>query len=68
MAPTGGKGPFEEQGGGGRGRASIEGEFPTDYLNTFLGGRGGGSVRVCHLRSPVPRDEYAGPTLPGLFE
>ena len=44
MAPTGGKGPFEEQGGGRRGKASIEGEFLTDDLNIFLGGRGGGSV------------------------
>ena len=44
MAPTGGKGPFEEQGGGRRGRASIKGEFLKDDLNTFLGGRGGGSV------------------------
>ena len=33
MAPTGGKGPFEEQGGGRRGKALSEGEFLTDDLN-----------------------------------
>ena len=59
MAPTGGKGPFEEQGGGRRGKALSEGEFLTDdHILRW--------TRRRECTSSVSGDEYAGPTLPGL--